>query len=114
MSHWYVWIDGKYHITRTNISECQCECGKRLTSGLELKGDAPERLRCSTCEERFKPALGGPMNLPHYLEAENARLRRIENAAMHVADSRRGIKRIVVDPVVLDRLDAALENRDAD
>lgn len=77
MSHWYVWIDGKYHITRTNIAECKSECGKRLENGMDLVHPSPPaQLLCPTCEAQYKPApIGGPMNLPHYLEAENARLK---------------------------------------
>jgi hypothetical protein len=42
---------------------------------------------------------------------ELARLRRIENAALRVASSRRPTTGIVVDGIVLDALDEALEKR---
>jgi len=79
MTHWYAWIDGRYHITRTNISGCQCECGKELEKGAELREHlAGDEKTCSKCFDIFNPApIGGPMSLPHYLEAENKRLREI-------------------------------------
>lgn len=77
-SHWYVSIDDAYHITRTNISGGQCECGKRLVKGMDLREYlAGDEKMCRACYDRFNPAppIGGPMHLPHYLEAENAALK---------------------------------------
>jgi hypothetical protein len=81
-SHWYVSIDDAYHITRTNISDCRCECGKRLERGMDLRIDKPRPDQlCEKCVASFNPApMGGPMSLPHYLEEQNHRLRAALNA----------------------------------
>lgn len=75
MGKWYVAIDGRNHISRTNLAGCTTECGITMEIGQALTVSTPA-LVCQRCEEQYKPAaMGGPMSLPHYLEAENKRLR---------------------------------------
>lgn len=75
MSKFYVAINGRNHISRTNLAGCATECGITMEVGQALTVSTPA-LVCQRCEEAFKPApVGGPMSLPHYLEVENKRLR---------------------------------------
>lgn len=74
MSKFYVNINGRNHISRTNIAECQTECGITLKVGQALTVSTPATV-CQRCEESTAFTGLGPMSLPHYLEAENQKLR---------------------------------------
>jgi hypothetical protein len=75
VAKWYVAIDGRNHISRTNLAGCTTECGITMEIGQALTVSTPA-LVCQRCEEQYKPAaMGGPMSLPHYLEKQNEALK---------------------------------------